>query len=455
MNSNALYSCLPAVGSLLQDPRLADLEEGARLFLCRRAVADFRCQIEEGRCANTGKDDFTEAIIRQVLAQSQISLVPVINATGVILHTNLGRAPLAPAALAALGQLGNYTNLEYDLSAGERQGREEHLEALLQALTGAEAALVVNNNAAALLLLGRTLALGRDCLIARGELLEIGASCRIADIIAASGTNLEEVGSANCVYLKDYQEALTPSTALIFRIHRSNFQLHGFTSQPSLPELAAFAKSRDLVLACDLGSGCLLPGWEEESEPARLLDWGVDLLCFSGDKLLGGPQAGIILGRKSLIKRLRQNPLYRALRIDKITTAALAATLACWSRSQERETIPIWAMLKKSEAELLAAAEEITTALGQISGLEAAIEWEPDQMGGGALPEWAPLSPQVALIAPLPAEELAEHLRRGDPSVITRIKRERLYLSPRTLLPGQIRQLVCAIKKIVDIIPKR
>ncbi|MDR2711763.1 MAG: L-seryl-tRNA(Sec) selenium transferase [Clostridiales bacterium] len=449
MNNNDLYSCLPAIGSLLQDRRLADLEEGMRLRLCRRAVDAFRCQIEGGSCAFVSKEDFAEAIIRQVLAQSQPDLVPAINATGVILHTNLGRAPLAPAALAALSQLGSYTNLEYDLTAGRRQGREEHLEALLQALTGAEAALVVNNNAAALLLISRTLALGLDCLIARGELLEIGASCRIGDIIASGGADLQEVGSANCVYLKDYQESLTPRTALIFRIHRSNFQLRGFTHQPSIPELAAFAKDKNLVLACDLGSGSLLPDWEEESDPARLLDLGVDLLCFSGDKLLGGPQAGIILGRKHLIKRLRQNPLYRALRIDKMTTAALAATLACWGRPEEREAIPILGMLRKSETELLAAAQELAEALAKIPGLQASIEWETDQIGGGALPGWASDSPQIALTASIAAEELRERLRRGSPPVIARIKRERLYLSPRTLLPGQAEQMICAIKEAI------
>ena len=316
---------LPSVDRLLADERLADVPHPL-------ALAAARVALDRARGGRSGKVAIpaisSRRRSRSCAAGSRPSLRRVLNATGVLIHTNLGRAPLAQAALDRVVEVGgSYSNLEYDLEAGARGSRQDHLTALLQRITGAEAALVVNNNAAAVMLALAALAEGREVLVSRGELIEIGDGFRIPDVLARSGARLVEVGTTNRTRVADYERALGPETAVILRVHQSNFRVVGFTEQPALAELAAVAAGAGLPLVDDLGSGAL-SAIGDESTAAASLAAGADIVCFSGDKLLGGPQAGILVGRADLIERLRRHPLQRALRADKLTLAALEGTLA-------------------------------------------------------------------------------------------------------------------------------
>ncbi|MDF2749228.1 MAG: L-seryl-tRNA(Sec) selenium transferase [Gaiellaceae bacterium] len=367
-----------------------------------------------------------------VAAARTPSLRRVLNATGVLVHTNLGRAPLAPAALervAAVG--GGYSNLEYELSDGRRGSRQGHLAPLLRRLTGAEAALVVNNNAAAVLLALAALGEGREVLVSRGELIEIGDGFRIPEVLARSGARLVEVGTTNRTRAADYEHAIGPETALLLRVHQSNFRVVGFSEQPRVAELAAVAARHGLSLVDDLGSGALVDV-EGEPTPAASLAAGADLVCFSGDKLLGGPQAGVVAGRAELVERLRRHPLQRALRADKLSLAALEGTLALYlDRPHE---IPVLRMLREPADAVRARAERLADAVG--GALEATVA----RVGGGALP-LAELPSYACIVE----EELAGALRVGEPPVVAVVRDGHTLLDCRTLTDAEAEEVAAAV----------
>jgi L-seryl-tRNA(Ser) seleniumtransferase len=355
----------------------------------------------------------------------------VLNATGVLVHTNLGRAPLADAAIARVVEVAGSSNLELDLSSGSRGSRHDHLAPLLRRLTGAEAALVVNNNAAAVLLALAALAHGREVLVSRGELIEIGDGFRIPDVLAQSGARLVEVGTTNRTRAADYAAAIGPETALLLRVHQSNFRISGFAERPRLDELAAVARRHELPLVDDLGSGALVDV-EGEPTPASALAAGADLVCFSGDKLLGGPQAGIVVGRAGLVERLRRHPLQRALRPDKLQLAALEGTLLlALDRPGE---IPVLRMLREPAEAVRARAGRLAAAVG------GTVEETVARAGGGALP-----------LAELPSfacaveEELAAALRAHDPPVVAVVRDGRTLLDCRTLTDAEAGEVAEAV----------
>jgi L-seryl-tRNA(Ser) seleniumtransferase len=360
------------------------------------------------------------------------SLRRVLNATGVIVHTNLGRAPLADAALDHVRETARgYSNLEYDLSTGSRGSRQDHVASILRRLTGAEAALVVNNNAAAVLLALAALAEGREVVVSRGELIEIGDGFRIPDVLARSGARLVEVGTTNRTRAADYERAIGPETAVLLRVHQSNFRVVGFTEQPRVEELAAVARRHELPLVDDLGSGVLTELTDEPSARNALAS-GADLVCFSGDKLLGGPQAGIVVGRADLVERLRRHPLQRALRADKLTLAALEGTLLAYLDKPRR--IPVLRMLREPAEVVQARAERLAELVG------GSVEETVARVGGGALP-----------LAELPSfacavdESLAVPLRLGDPSVVGILRDGKLLLDCRTLRDDELPDLAAAV----------
>jgi L-seryl-tRNA(Ser) seleniumtransferase len=364
----------------------------------------------------------------------------VLNATGVVVHTNLGRAPLAEEAVDRVADAARgYSNLEYDLAAGARGSRQDHVSAVLRRLTGAEAALVVNNNAAAVLLALAALAEGREVVVSRGELIEIGDGFRIPDVLARSGARLVEVGTTNRTRAADYEQAIGPETAVLLRVHQSNFRVVGFEERPRLEEVAEVAQRHGLPLVDDLGSGhvsasnSLLLG-QEEPTARESLGAGADLVCFSGDKLLGGPQAGIVLGRAELVERLRRHPLQRALRIDKLSLAALEGTLLLHLEAPER--IPVLRMLRQDQATVRARAERLAAATG------GEVEETVGRVGGGALP-----------LAELPSfacaleESLAEPLRAGELPVVGVVRDGRLLLDCLTLTDAETEEAAAAVER--------
>ncbi|MGE5850769.1 MAG: L-seryl-tRNA(Sec) selenium transferase, partial [Candidatus Methylomirabilota bacterium] len=372
-------------------------------------------------------------------------LVPVLNATGVVLHTNLGRAPLAPAALQALEAAARgYCNLEFDLSAGKRGSRQVHVESLLCALTGAEAALVVNNNAAAVLMAINTVANGKEIVVSRGQLVEIGDSFRIPDVMLRAGGRLREVGTTNRTYLADYEAAIGPETALILRVHRSNFQILGFTADVDLPDLVTLARRRGLLVMDDLGSGALFDlsrlGLRREPLAMDAIRAGVDVVTFSGDKLLGGPQAGMLVGRREVLERARRNPLARTVRIDKLGLAALEATLRLYREpDRAQREIPILRMLGLTAEAIGARAEALAGALrAAVPDVSIRIEDERSEVGGGAMPLQA-LSTRVLALRPArgSATDLEARLRHGSPPVLVRIQEDRILLDLRTIADSE------------------
>ncbi|HYQ11149.1 MAG TPA: L-seryl-tRNA(Sec) selenium transferase [Gaiellaceae bacterium] len=401
-----------------------------------RAVIDrARAEIQEG-----GDPGDLTARLREELADArQPRLRRVLNATGIVVHTNLGRAPLAEGALARVVEVGRgYSNLEYDLVRGERGSRQGHVGAVLRRLTGAEAALVVNNNAAAVLLALAALAEGREVVVSRGELIEIGDSFRIPDVLARSGARLVEIGTTNRTRAADYERAIGPETAVVLRVHQSNFRVVGFEERPRLEEVAEVAQRHGLPLVDDLGSGHVSAGnrlllGQEEPTARESLAAGADLVCFSGDKLLGGPQAGIVLGRADLVERLRRHPLQRALRIDKLSLAALEGTLLLHLEAPER--IPVLRTLAQETSAVRDRAERLAAATG------GEVEETVGRVGGGALP-----------LAELPSfacaleESLAEPLRAGEPPVVGVVRDGRLLLDCLTLTDAEADEAAAAVR---------
>ena len=422
---------LPSIDRLLADVRLAGEPHELAVAAARAVLDRARDEIRAGR----EPEPLVDAVLEELGRARRPSLRRVLNATGVLVHTNLGRAPLALEALARVAEVGaGYSNLEYDLEAGARGSRQEHLGVLLCRLTGAEAALVVNNNAAAVLLVLAALAESREVVVSRGELIEIGDGFRIPEVLARSGARLVEVGTTNRTRVADYERALGPETALLLRVHQSNFRVVGFTELPTLAELAELAERTGVPLVDDLGSGALLPLGDEPT-PAESLRAGADLVTFSGDKLLGGPQAGVAVGRAELVERLRRHPLQRALRADKLTLAALEGTLAL-ALDPERAThaIPVLRMFHEPLASVSARAARLAELVG--GEVEATVA----RVGGGALP-----------LAELPSaacaveEELAAPLRLGEPPVVAVVRDGRTLLDCRTLSDSEVEGVANAV----------
>ena len=442
---------LPAVEKLLQTEMAARMVDSFGRPLTVDAVRE---QLESARKAIRRGDAAPkpEAILekaRQALEDwLQPSLVPVINASGVILHTNLGRAPLSSAARRSLEIVAaEYGTLEYDLQKGKRGKRDVHSEGLLKRLTGAEAALVVNNNAAAVLLALTVLARRKEVLVSRTQLIEIGGGFRVPDVMKQSGAKLVEVGTTNRTHLGDYEAALSDRTALILRAHHSNFRIMGFTTEPALEELTALGKEHGIPVVDDLGSGALLDtgafGLGHEPMVQESLQAGAQLVAFSGDKLLGGPQAGIVVGEKPLVERLRRHPLARALRPDKLCLAALGATLNHYLKDEALQTIPIWQMIAASEKDLKKRAKAWAKHLGQGEVLEA-----QSTVGGGSLPEETLPTWVLALSVSRP-NAFAASLREVKPPIIVRVAEDKVMLDPRTVFAEQEPALLAALQELL------
>lgn len=382
-----------------------------------------------------------------LIAWTTPTLLPVINATGVILHTNLGRAPLSSATIAAMKEAAeNYSTLEYDLEKGQRGSRFMHAESILQRLTGAESVLVVNNNASAVLLVLSALANRKRVVISRTQLVEIGGGFRVPDVMKQSGAKLVEVGTTNKVRSSDYKEALAEPTALVMRAHRSNFKIVGFTEEPELREIVEIAHQADVIVVDDLGSGALLDtakyGFAHEPTVQESLAAGVDLVCFSGDKLLGGPQAGIIIGKKNLIDKIKKHPLARAVRSDKICLAGITATLLHYLKDEAEREIPIWKMMSLTLEQLNVRVEAWRDALGTGEVIQS-----KSTVGGGSLPEEC-ISTYVLALSVKSADKFMKKLRESHPSIIARVENDTILFDPRTVLDDEM--LISNLKSLLS-----
>jgi L-seryl-tRNA(Ser) seleniumtransferase len=450
---------LPSVDELLHtlagQQLIARFSHPLTVRAIRASLTQARTDIRTGaRCASHAE---LLAAAKTVLeSEQQPHLRSVINATGVIINTNLGRAPLSQEALQAVEEVAHgYANLEYDLEAGERGSRYTHITTLVSELTGAEAALVVNNNAAAVLLALSALAQGREVIISRGQLVEIGGGFRVPDVIRQSGCQLVEVGTTNRTRIKDYEMALTEHTALLLTVHPSNFRITGFTESTEVNELAQLAHQHNLLVMEDLGSGCLLKcedyGLMHEPLPQESLAVGTDLVCFSGDKLLGGPQAGILAGKKQVIAQLAKHPLMRALRVDKMTLAALETTLRHYQRCEAEKHIPIWRMIAARPEKLATRATAWATKLNA-EGIKAHTQRGESTIGGGSLPGKTLPTTLLALDASVvrcSLDELAQRLRLHTSPIVARISHDTLLLDPRTVLEEQDEKMVQGIMSAI------
>ena len=446
---------LPSVDELLNSAvgqgLIQRYSRSMTLRTVRSILVYVRNDIRDG--ANCPSFEELLARVEQTLSRDQQPhLRPVINATGVIINTNLGRAPLSQAALQAVQHVaGGYSNLEYELAEGERGSRHVHVTELLRDLTGAEAALVTNNNAAAVLLALSALTTGREVIISRGQLVEIGGGFRVPDVMRQSGCSLVEVGTTNRTRIEDYKAALSENTSMLLTVHPSNFLITGFTESTPLPKLVELARQHKLLVMDDLGSGCLLAseryGLAHEQMPQESIAAGVDVVCFSGDKLLGGPQAGILVGKADVLARIAKHPLMRAVRIDKMTLAALEATLRHYQRNEVEAHIPIWRMIAARPEKLISRTARWVSKLKTL-GVIAYAQRGESTVGGGSLPgETLPtmlLAIDAAAVS-LPLEELARRLRLRNTPIITRISRDRLLLDPRTVLEEQDGEVVVGL----------
>ena len=454
--TSQLLRNLPSVERVVSSDTLADaVSTYGRdwvVDLTRGAVDEARKTIlAGGECGSL--DEIAETVRRTIDDLVAPSPRPLINATGVVIHTNLGRAPLSKAALAAGDAVARgYSDLEIDLSTGRRGSRQAHLQSLLRQITGAEAALVVNNNASALLLGLSALAAGREVIVARGEAVEIGGGFRIPDVLRQSGCTLVDVGTTNRTYVRDYADAVTDDTAAFLKAHASNFRVEGFTAAVDEGELVKLGESTGIPVLHDVGSGALLPteryGLAHEPMPQEAIAAGTGLVFFSGDKLLGGPQAGIVVGRRELVQTLERHPLARAVRIDKMSLASLTATLTHYLSGTAESEVPVWRMISASPGEIKARAEQWCDRVSGAHGYEVDVTPARSAIGGGSLPgetldSWA-LSISAGAGGPS-AESLLATLRGRSTPVIARIEDDAVRLDPRTVLPEQDDDLVQAL----------
>lgn len=454
---------------------VARIGRGPVMEAVRAALDRIRKEVLEGAPC-PAPEAIEHALLAGLAAASRGSLRAVVNATGVVVHTNLGRAPLSAESIEAMALAARgYSNLEYDVAKGERGDRHGHAEGALRRLTGAEAAVAVNNNAAAVMLALAALIEGRpsrrgsrgsdprddagpadgregevrpEVVVSRGQLVEIGGGFRIPDVLRRSGAALVEVGTTNRTYARDFEEAIGPRTRVLLHVHRSNFRQSGFTHDTALEELVRIGRERDLWVVDDLGSGTLLEtlpfGLGEEPTVQARVRTGADLVCFSGDKLLGGPQAGILVGREEAIRRVKRHPLLRALRLDKATIAGLSATLAHYERGEATSKIPVWRAIAQPEGALEARARGWLAALGP-SGAGCAVRGSASAVGGGSLPEVTLPTAVLALPGGAP-DALLARLREGDPPIVARIEEDRVVLDPRTVLPGEDEAVIAGVR---------
>ncbi|HSE03402.1 MAG TPA: L-seryl-tRNA(Sec) selenium transferase [Methylomirabilota bacterium] len=456
-DAQALLRGLPSVDALLGalggHPELHGVPRPRLTAAVREVLAAERRRLLEAGGPAAAADALGRRVLAQLTRGGLFSLAPVVNATGVVLHTNLGRALLSPLAQERLREVAAaYSNLEIDLARKERGSRYAHVDGLLRRLSGAEASLVVNNCASAVLLALESLGRGKEVIVSRGELIEIGGEFRIPDIMRRSGAVLREIGTTNRTHLKDYVNAIGPDTGLILKVHTSNYRVVGFTAAVSSRELAELGRARSIPVMEDLGSGCFVDltryGFPYEPTVPEVVASGVDLVSFSGDKLLGGPQAGILVGRAELMERLARNPLNRALRIDKFTVAALEATLFAYEAGTALESIPTLRMLTEPVSAVRGRARRL---LGRLSAetqraLGAQLVEATSQVGGGALPTVELPTVAVALGTPeRPAEHLDQALRAGRPPVLGRLLDDRLLLDCRTILASDIAPLAARL----------
>lgn len=466
MQKSELYRLLPSVDEVLHSPELKPLlerethhavAEAVRVVLGRLRDEISGTRLASREAVKIAVAGLPDAVERQLRSAMEFSLKPVINATGVVLHTNLGRAPLAQSALQRIAEVaGRYTNLEFDIAAGQRGKRDVHVEQLFSRILNQDGVsgtrtVVVNNCAAAVMLALNTLAEGGEVIVSRGELVEIGGSFRIPDVMVKSGARLREVGTTNRTRIEDYERAINEGTRLLLRVHRSNFAIIGFTEQATLEELCELGRKHNIPVMEDLGGGALLPLRSlgvNESGVADSLRAGTDLVTYSGDKMLGGPQAGMLTGREDLVRRVRANPLFRALRVDKLTYAALQATLMEYVR-QNHDAIPFVRMLRIPADEIRKRAQRLLAQLDQPSVLRAEIIGGESLVGGGSAPTSTLPTFLIAITAQsLSADQLAERLRLGSLPVVARVEEGRVLLDLRTVFEDEDELLLNALNNL-------
>lgn len=458
---------LPSVDELLRSPELlalieregrAAVTDSTRVVLTRLR-SEISAGMLDGDRLKLALENLGEAVEKQLRSELKYSLVPVINATGVVLHTNLGRAPLGSTAIEHLVQVATqYSNLEFDIAAGQRGKRDVHAQRLLEKIFAGVrpepvSTVVVNNNAAAVLLVLNALAEGGEVIVSRGELVEIGGSFRIPDVMSKSGAKLREVGTTNRTRISDYEQAINENTKMLLRVHRSNFEIVGFTEQPSLEQLVALGRKHKVPVVEDQGSGALVElaefGIAQESNVFDSLRAGVDVVTYSGDKMLGGPQAGLLTGNGELIAKIRSNPLFRALRVDKLTYAMLEATLLAYVK-RDHVAIPALGMMRTPAAEIQTRAEHLIERLGQQAPkVHCEIVETESLVGGGSAPGTKLASYAVAVACDgKSCDELAEALRLHQPSIVARVEEGRVLLDLRTVFPGQVEILAVALAAV-------
>lgn len=456
-SKHATLRDVPSVDQLLRTEagrELRDLVGIRRLTNIARAVtAEIRSSLQaNGDYAGSLLDEAVKRMHASAQRESQAGIQPVVNATGVLLHTNLGRAPLSEGARAAMDRAARYCSVEYDVESGARGGRGARVESLLKDLTGAEAALVVNNCAAAALLILTVMASEGETVVSRGELVEIGGDFRVPDVMASSGTRMVEVGTTNRTHLEDYRRAINESTRLLMRVHPSNYRIVGFASVPTRTELASLAQDKGLPLYEDAGSGLLEDlrqyGVIDEPVVREIIEQGVDVVSFSGDKLLGSVQAGLIVGREAIVSRLRKHPLYRALRSDKLRLAALEATLSAHQRELAQAEVPVMQMLSTTAEELEQRVRSLVESLGSTAAKFELIAGE-SALGGGAGPTSTFPTTLIAITHPeLSAQDIEHHLRASSPPIISRISDGKVLLDLRTVFDDELQILHEALKNV-------
>ncbi len=462
MDKRALLRKIPSVNEILNmrevQQWLSLLPRPLAVKAIREVLEELRTGIRSGKCKDVRLEEILRNVEENIKFLSEGSFRPVINATGVVIHTNLGRAPLPVSAVQRIVEIARgYSNLEYSLAEGKRGERYDHIRGLLKELTGAEDAIAVNNNAAAVLLCLSALARGREVVVSRGELVEIGGAFRIPDVMKQSGAVLKEVGTTNKTRLRDYEEAINEETALLLKVHQSNYRIIGFTEEVPVEELVALGRRKNIPVMFDLGSGCFVDlseyGLQGEPVVGDIIKKGVDIVTFSGDKLLGGPQAGIILGRRELIKEVARHPLTRAVRIDKLTLSALQAVLYLYMDTEKvKEEIPVIRMLLQDKEIIKKRAQRIIRALkGNNKRVFLKLQQDYSQAGGGSLPGISMPTYVVAFrIEGVPVVEIERLLRMGSPAVVARIKEETLIIDPRTVDDSEVALLVKALKEVIN-----